>query len=200
MTSMPPRRRFLRHSALEPAWEDLGPWRAPETQTQEEDPGSDLNLSVTFKWCAKLTHTGEDRPADPAWEELGPWRPPEDTPQVPQDSGANLKPVLGCEDRPADPAWEELGPWRPPEDTPQVPQDSGANLKPVLGCPEEAVVTTDEGPEANPAVKTGQQIRPGRSWVPGDLQKTLHKFHKILARTSSRCWAVSEVADANSTA
>ena len=33
------------------AWEDLGPWRAPETEPQQEDPGSGLNFtSETDAW------------------------------------------------------------------------------------------------------------------------------------------------------
>ena len=32
----------------EPAWEDLAPWRPPETDTQEEDPGSDLEFAMEY--------------------------------------------------------------------------------------------------------------------------------------------------------
>ena len=57
----------------EPAWEDLAPWRPPETDTQEEDPGSELNffytiafliLSVFFDamwhvpWCCEFDSLG----------------------------------------------------------------------------------------------------------------------------------------------
>ena len=31
-----------------PAWEDLAPWRPPETDTQQEDPGSDLEFAVEY--------------------------------------------------------------------------------------------------------------------------------------------------------
>eukprot|EP00435_Cladocopium_sp_Y103_P022299 s2233_g5.t1 len=68
------------------AWEDLGPWRAPETETQQEVPGP-ADTTVTDEG-PKETETTEtpavsanQDPADPAvcWEEQGPWRQPEET-------------------------------------------------------------------------------------------------------------------------